>query len=117
MKKFILSIILLDLVYSDVMANGVAIIDAVQGIYLKLTESSVSVVVNNQVAIIKTAQTFQNLFNEEKAPHYAFPLPEEGSATNLRWFVNGEWFEAYIAPGGGGSGSNQTLSQKMMLLK
>lgn len=103
MKKQLLILSLLLILSKSILGNGVAIVDQISGVYFKLIDSRVQVKVNNQVAIIKALQTFRNTVGDQKKPQYAFPLPEQASATNLRWFFNGEWFEAYIAPGGNGS--------------
>lgn len=79
-------------------ANGVGIVDAGNAVYLKLNSSIVEVEVENQVGIIKTIQTFQNILSNEVNFKYAFPLPEGASALSLRWHINGEWKEAAITP-------------------
>lgn len=79
-------------------ANGVGIVDAGNAVYLKLNLSIVEVEVENQVGIIKTIQTFQNILSNEVNFKYAFPLPEGASALSLRWYINGEWKEAAITP-------------------
>ena len=89
--------------------NGVGIVDGTNQVYLRLVNSNVNVQVENQVAIIKTTQTFRNETGSYQFFKYAFPLPEEASATSLRWFIYGEWHSATIAaalqdttiPGGG----------------
>ena len=96
--------------FSNLFANGVCIIDAKEGIYLRLVSSDVNVRVDNQVAIVKTTQIFSNNLGSEKQFKYAFPLSEEESAISLRWYLNDKWYEANIAPtpqdttlpGGGG---------------
>ncbi|GJQ61326.1 MAG: hypothetical protein SCALA702_03790 [Melioribacteraceae bacterium] len=106
-KKWI-TLFSLILVYS-LSANGVGIVDEIEGITLRLAYSDINVVVDNQVALVTTTQEFFNNLESPQEINYAFPLPEGASATNLRWYINGEWFEAFIAPGsndttGGGGG-------------
>ncbi len=100
-------------------ANGVAIVDAEQGIYLQLVSSSVQVQVQNQVAITTTTQVFRNNLFGPQSFKYGFPMPSGGSAVGLRWQVGGVWHEADFnaepqdttLPGGGGGGSvNAQLS-------
>ncbi len=98
--------------------NGVGIVDANEGVYLKLVSGDVEVTVENQVAIIKTTQTFLNNLGSEKEVKYAFPLTEDESAISLRWKLNNQWFEASFSstaqdttlPGGGGD-IDQNLKQ------
>jgi len=109
-KKGILFLSLL--IFSNLAANGVGIVDEIAGTVLRLSHSKINTVVDNQVAVVTTMQEFVNNLEADKEITYAFPLPEGASATNLRWYINGEWFEAYIAPGsndttGGGSGGPQ----------
>ncbi|MEJ2052887.1 MAG: VIT domain-containing protein [Calditrichaceae bacterium] len=94
-----------------ILANGVAIINGEEGIYLKLVNSEIEVNVESQVAVITSRQTFLNQFSKTSVPKYAFPLPADANATGLRWKVNGEWYEASFqaipqdttSPGTGGS--------------
>jgi Ca-activated chloride channel family protein len=90
-------------------ANGVGVVNASTGIYLSLTKSEINVNVENQVAVITTAQTFKNNLGFSTNFKYSFPMPEGASATQLRWFINGSWQTAIIdaqpqdttLPGGG----------------
>ncbi|MCB0724540.1 MAG: VWA domain-containing protein [Ignavibacteriae bacterium] len=79
-------------------ANGVGVINAGTGVYLKLNSSQVNVSVQNQVAVITTSQTFFNQLPTDTVMSFAFPLPEGASATGLRWFVGGVWYQAAISP-------------------
>lgn len=97
-------------------ANGVAVVDAANEIYFKLLTSEVEVTVENQVAVIKVINVFQNNLTADTTAKYAFPMPEDGSATGLRWQVEGQWYEAVISPepqdtslpGPGGPSTNLT---------
>lgn len=98
--------------------NGVAVVDNVNGIYLKLISGYTHVSVENQVAIITTTHTFRNEFDSLTVIQYGFPLAEDASAINLRWKVNGQWFQAEIAPtpqdtssGAGSSSSHYYLKE------
>ena len=91
--------ILLFFMYSiPLYGNGVAIIDAKNGIYLKLVKSEISVTVESQVAVVKSRQTYLNQSGSDKLIKYAFPLPESANATNLSWFLEGRWYTASISP-------------------
>lgn len=115
MKKllFLLTLLFAGL---SVYANGVCIVDADEGQYLRLLSSDVQVEVYNQIAITVATQTYKNEFAEEVNFKYGFPVPDGGSATSLRWFINGQWNEAEFSaepqdtllPGGPGGGSNNT---------
>jgi len=110
MKKFYIISILFLLFTSSILSNGVGIVNNSQPIYVQLINSSVSVYVENQVSVVTTTQEFFNNLEADTSVQYAFPLPESASATNLRWKINGIWYEAIIAPagydttGGGGGG-------------
>ncbi len=95
MFKILLIIILLS---GYIFANGVAIIDAETGIYLNLVNSEIQVNVESQVAVIISRQTFNNTFSSPKVAKYGFPLPGTANATNLRWKINGSWYQASFAP-------------------
>jgi Ca-activated chloride channel homolog len=96
MKNLFL-ILLLTLNVNFVFANGVCVVDASQGKYLKLLTSQVNVNVDNQVAIIKATNEFINETDSAVSFKYAFPLPEDASAIGLRWFIDGKWNEAVIS--------------------
>jgi Ca-activated chloride channel homolog len=86
------------LISGILLANGVAIVDAESGTYLKLIESDIQVNVENQVAVITSKQTFKNISGSPKIVKYGFPLPGTATATALRWKINGTWYEASFAP-------------------
>lgn len=93
--KAVLVLILL-FVSVQVLANGVVVIDAGKGVYMKMKSSNVSVSVENQVAVVTATQEFLNI-DSQVYPVYAFPMPAGASATKLRWFVGGIWHEATIS--------------------
>ncbi len=94
-----IKILLIVLLFSGfILANGVAIIDAEAGTYLKLVRSEIQVDVESQVAVITSIQTFNNTFIGPKVVKYGFPLPGTANATALRWKINGSWYEASFAP-------------------
>ncbi|MFN0214676.1 MAG: hypothetical protein ACKVT2_10510, partial [Saprospiraceae bacterium] len=103
----------------NAMSNGVAIVNAEQGIYLQLVSSSVQVQVQNQVSITTTAQVFRNDLFGAQSFKYGFPMPSGGSAVGLRWKIGGVWHEADFnaeaqdttLPGPGGGNVNVLLSQ------
>jgi Ca-activated chloride channel homolog len=110
MKKFLLIPVFFFFTAFSVMASGVCIVDAYQGIYFRLIANQVSVMVNDQIATVITTQEFRNLTGSDRVIRYAFPLHEEASATNIRWKLGGLWYTATInpepqdttLPGGGG---------------
>lgn len=97
MKKIFVLLFLLFSVL-QIFANGVCIISAEQGNCLQLRESVVQVTVENQVAIVTATQTFKNSTTSDYAMKYAFPMYEDASATNLRWNISGNWYQALISP-------------------
>ncbi|MFC2087979.1 VWA domain-containing protein [Calditrichota bacterium] len=98
MKQYVFFIAMIMLSSIKIFANGVGIVDAHNGIYLKLVESQVQVSVENQVAIIKTTQEFRNELSSDTTFKYAFPLSEDASAIGMRWHINGQWHQAIISP-------------------
>lgn len=111
MKRILLGLSLSLVLMTNLLANGVCVVDATNGTYLRLNSSQVDVNVENQVAIIKVTQVFQNNLNSDTKFKFAFPLAEQESAISLRWFINNQWYDAVISPtpqdttlpGGGGS--------------
>ncbi len=98
MKRLLLTFAITALLSTTALANGVAIVDVNNAIYLRLKQSEVSVQVENQVAIVTTTQVFKNIFNEDKKVKYGFPMPDGASATNLKFEIDGQWYEAQFAP-------------------
>ena len=98
MKKTLFTILIAIIVSTYLFSNGAAVWDAADGYCLKLIESDVDVLIENQVGIVKTTQTFKNVDNYGHFVKYAFPMYEDASATGLRWFVENTWFEAEISP-------------------
>jgi hypothetical protein len=118
MKRIILIVSLFTLIGKLLLANGVVLNKAEVGSYLTLLESSVSVTIESQVSNTVTTQIFRNDIGDTLAIKYAFPLPENASATKLRYKINGIWYTARFAPvpqdttGGGTPGEEDyTLKQ------
>lgn len=97
MKK-VMCLFYLLLSINSLYAIGVAIVDAENAVYFTLDSNWVEALVENQVAIVKTTQSFTNNLTNEHVSIYAFPLPEGASATGLRWFYNNQWNQATINP-------------------
>lgn len=95
---FLLFAITATFVVENAHAQGVAVTDAVTAEHLQLVNNEVDVVIENQVAIVTTVQTFRNSFPDARVVNYAFPMPDGASATTLRWSVNGEWKSAVFSP-------------------
>jgi Ca-activated chloride channel homolog len=98
MRIFTIILFLLPIIFSNVLANGVAIVDSKTGSYLKLIESKVEVTVENQVAVVTTTQKFINTFTVEKRVKFGFPMPEGASATELLFKVDQQWYQANFSP-------------------
>lgn len=97
MKK-ILYLLLSLLFISNVYSNGVGVVNASLGTYLKLTGTKIETSVQLQISITKTSQLFFNNLGSDKNVAYAFPLPEGASGIGLKWKLNGEWHTAPISP-------------------
>lgn len=91
---FILLISSSNFIYS----NGVSVVNAATGVYLKLIQSNVLVNCESQVAVVTGTQYFLNNLGADQNIKYAFPLPEGASAIGLRWKINGTWYIAQITP-------------------
>ncbi len=98
MRYVLLTGMLFLAMWGNLFAMGVAIIDGEDGECFELRESNVDVVIDNQIAIVTSTQRFYNNMGWTYAPKYGFPVPEDASATQLRWFYEDEWHEALIAP-------------------
>lgn len=94
LSAFILLISCVNITYS----NGVSIVNAATGVYLKLTQSNVLVNCESQVSVVTGTQYFLNNLGTDQNIKYAFPLPEGASAIGLRWKINGTWYIAQINP-------------------
>jgi Ca-activated chloride channel family protein len=107
MKKFLL-LFLVGLMSLFSNANSVVIVDGTNETYLRMTQSQIDVVVQNQIATIVSSQKFINDFGSSQIIKYAFPVPVEASVTQLRWRINGgDWEVAEFIigdPSGGGGG-------------
>ena len=84
---------------------------------MTLLSSHVDASVEGQIAVITTSQVFRNDLGFVSFVKYGFPLPEGASATELRWQIDGQWFQAAINPSppdttlpGSGSSVSDALS-------
>ena len=97
MKK-IFYLLLSLLFISNAYSNGVGVVNASLGTYLKLTGTKIETSVQLQISITKTSQLFFNNLGSDKTVAYAFPLPDGASGIGLKWKLNGEWHTAPISP-------------------
>lgn len=99
MKRLILFITFMILIFS---LFGVGIIlnsASTSSIQLaQLQKSSYNVSIENQVAVVKSQEVFKNNFSVNVMPRLYFPIPSGASATKIRWYALGTWFEANISP-------------------
>jgi len=96
-RKFIL-LVTMGLIGLQCFSNGVVFEQQKTGVYLQLQESAVEVTIENQVAITKATQVFYNSISDSMFIKYAFPLPENASATKLRYNIGGQWHTALFSP-------------------
>ena len=99
MKKILVLLLGISLSFGIAHANGVSVIDANKQQYLKLVQNRILVSVENQVAFVKSTQTFKNEIGSSVQVKYAFPLPVGASVISLRWNLDGEWKEAVLERG------------------
>jgi Ca-activated chloride channel homolog len=98
MKHFILVLLLLSTMVA-MHAAGVVINSSSTTLQtIKLLRCTYDVQIDNQIAIVTLQETFKNLLTSNVAPRYYYPLPEGCSATQLRWFAQGIWWQANISP-------------------
>ncbi len=99
MRKLLCFLSMSLFIINEALTNGVAIVDANNGVYLTLISSKVETIVENQVSITRTTQLFRNDFTSDHIVKYSFPLPGKASATALRYRINdGDWISAIISP-------------------
>ena len=99
MRKLLCVLSMSLFIINEALTNGVAIVDANNGVYLTLISSKVETIVENQVSITRTTQLFRNDFTSDHIVKYSFPLPGKASATALRYRINdGDWISAIISP-------------------
>ena len=120
-KPFLLFLVLFSINLSFVNADGICIVDSENGIHLQLLTSDIHVSVNNQIATIKTTQSFLNNTGEDVMVKYAFPMTETASALELRWLNNNYWYTADFEPSpqdttlpGGGSGGGASSFEVLL---
>jgi Ca-activated chloride channel homolog len=65
---------------------------------IKLLRCAYDVDIHNQIAVVTVKETFKNLQSSNVAPRYYYPLAEGCSATQLRWYSQGFWWQANISP-------------------
>jgi Ca-activated chloride channel family protein len=96
MKRIVLFVVL-SLSVSFLLGIGVCIENAQYNECLRCVSSSIDVQVENQVGVITTTQTFKNTLTTPFTLKYAFPMYEDASATQLRWQISGQWYQAIIS--------------------
>lgn len=98
MKKTILIISLFTLICKSIFANGVVFNKSEKGSYLIIVESLIDVKIESQVSNTVSTQIFRNNIRDTLSIKYAFPLPENASATKLRYKINEIWYTANFSP-------------------
>ena len=96
MKSHRLYFLIVLLIPFAVLANGVAVLDATNGVYCRMDSSVVRVTVQGQISVSVTTQYFTNCHASGKVK-YAFPMTEHASATQLRWKVGNIWSVASVS--------------------
>lgn len=112
MTKVIIFILVIQMQW--LYAAGVAVIDAPTNDLVKSVTCDIDIDISNQVALVTTSQLFINDRHHNVNVKYAFPLPEQASATRLRYRLHDTWLEAKLTasppdttlPGSGGSGGS-----------
>ena len=65
---------------------------------LRVTEHSVAVEINDQIALTTLNQTFRNDTKQRLEATYVFPLPENAELTNFQMSFNGKMVEGEVLP-------------------
>ncbi|NHM07243.1 VWA domain-containing protein [Flavobacterium sp. CYK-4] len=95
-------------------ANGVLITNRASGSRLPLINSEVNVTVQNQIATVRTSQTYINNTSVPRGIEYGFPLTSDASVTQLKWRIdNGAWQFAVFVNGGSSGGGTGTLNSSL----
>lgn len=114
MKKILCIFVVLITLTISIFGNGIVMTDAENGYNLDLISSTIEVNIEDQIAITKTTQVFKN--NSEKSVDliYAFPMPSDASAIQLRWYIDELWYLANISStdNSGGSGVPSNMASK-----
>jgi hypothetical protein len=88
MRTIFKGISIIVFIIGTIYANGVAIVNAKDGLYLNLLSSEVVVTVENQVAMVQVSQVFKNSYDKNYFIKYAFPTAEDASITDLKFKMN-----------------------------
>ena len=76
-------------------AQGIMILNGIEGALMPMGAIEFKVDVTDQVAMVTVTQEFLNNTSDTLYPKYAYPLPEQASATRLRWLRNDSmWHQA-----------------------
>ncbi len=98
MKRFFLVLSAL-LCFLSLFSTGFILNSGTQDLELMtLTASDYHVDIENQIAQVKSTETFINENFSPIEPRLYFPIPNNASATKIRWYIDSEWFEAVISP-------------------
>lgn len=93
MKNFILCLSIF--ISSNIaMGNGISIVNVSEGKILRLLNTSISVSIENQAAVVTTTQTFRNDFSATQKVLFGFPMPETATGTDLFYKINSVWYHA-----------------------
>ncbi len=65
---------------------------------LRVTDHSVNVEINDQIALTTVNQTFRNDTKQRLEATYVFPLPENADLTNFQMSFNGKMVEGKVLP-------------------
>jgi Ca-activated chloride channel family protein len=95
----LLTCVFLGIVPRLTLGNGVLVVDAGKGKYVRLLSSTVSVKIDNQVSIVTTIQYFKNVDVSSLVVKYAFPMPDGANAIKLRWKRGEDWYTAAFSAG------------------
>lgn len=99
MKKYLGVFLLLFVLSNYTSANGIMFLDPESNTYLEVVRSEVDVTIKQQVAIVTTTQYFRNNTGADTTLTYAFPVPENGSAIDVKWQIGQIWYAADLAAG------------------
>ena len=69
---------------------GMLVADGGLGGKLEIKEHTVSVTINNGIAVTRVIQVFQNMENRQVEALYTFPVPAKASVANFSMWINGK---------------------------
>lgn len=109
-KKMKRAIFLIVFTVTTIFPGGIMLLNPATGSTMRIQNIQSNIMIENQVSISKVTTEYRNNTTLYAKPTLIFTLPDNGSATRLRWQLRGIWYEAGFSAnpqdtsiGGGGT--------------